>query len=42
MSHQAPLTFQDVVNTVEKINSGDMRFVAVKGALPDFSTRQWK
>lgn len=42
VSHLAAITFQDIVNTVEKINSGDMRFVAVKGALPDFATRQWK
>lgn len=42
VTHSAPVTHNDLVSTVEKINSGDSRFVAVKGALPEFSTRKWK
>ncbi len=42
VAHNAPVTHQDLVSTVEKINSGDSRFIAVKGALPEFSARKWK
>lgn len=39
--HENAITFSDVVNTVEKINSGDTRFIGLK-VMPDFITRQWK
>lgn len=42
VSHSGPVTHNDVVSTLEKINSGDSRFIAVKGALPEFSGRKWK
>lgn len=42
VSHNAPVTHNDLMTTVEKINSGDSRFIALKGALPEFSGRKWK
>jgi hypothetical protein len=31
VTHQGHITYDNIINTMEKINSGDSRFISVKG-----------
>lgn len=43
VTHQGQITYDNIINTMEKINSGDSRFISVKGqALPELSIREKK